>query len=483
MAKIKSIFVCQSCGAQRPKWEGRCSECGAWNSLVEEKPVAAPTGPTRGWTKDVKDRGIAVSLSESPLKEIPSSPLRTSTGLKELDRVLGGGLVAGSYVLVGGDPGIGKSTLLLQMALGLAREGKKVLYISAEESVDQTRLRAERLAARHERIFVASESRMDLILNLAETEKPDALIVDSIQTVFMQELSSAPGTVSQVRECAAALMGFAKGPSRTSVFLVGHVTKEGSLAGPRVLEHMVDTVLSFEGDPHYHFRLLRALKNRFGATNELGVFQMATEGLREVANPSQFFLEERGSETIGSAVFAALEGSRPLLCEIQALSSASHLSMPRRTALGLDVGRVHLLMAVLDKYLDLDFAHAEVFVNVVGGLKLSEPAMDLAITAALLSTYWNIPLSASSCFFGEMGLTGEIRAVAFAEERLREAVKMGFQKFFLPASNKRHMPASLLKEIGGQCVWIQSVQDLKRHLSPPTKGKPRPAPLPAEPRA
>lgn len=434
---------------------------------MEEKPVtAAPAGPTRGWTKDAKERGMVVPLSSSKESSSGLPPVRTTTGLLELDRVLGGGLVAGSYVLVGGDPGIGKSTLLLQMALGLAREGKKVLYISAEESVDQTRLRAERLGARHEHIFVASESRMDVILNLAETEKPDALIVDSIQTVYMQELTSAPGTVSQVRECAAALMGFAKGPSRTSVFLVGHVTKEGSLAGPRVLEHMVDTVLSFEGDPHYHFRLLRALKNRFGATNELGVFQMASEGLREVANPSQFFLEERGLETIGSAVFAALEGSRPLLCEIQALSSSSHLTMPRRTALGLDVNRVHLLMAVLDKYLDLDFAHSEVFVNVVGGLRLSEPAMDLAITAALLSTYWSFPLAASSCFFGEMGLTGEIRAVAFAEERMREAAKMGFQKFYLPASNKRHMAASILKEFGERCVWIQSVQDLKRQLSP-----------------
>ncbi len=476
MAKPKVTYVCQSCGAQRPRWEGRCSECGEWNTLVEERVMpAAQKSSSRGWASTSQDSAKAVALSEHQTNL--KSFARIHTGLHELDRVLGGGLVQGSYVLVGGDPGIGKSTLLLQMALGLAKENKKVLYLSGEESVDQTKLRATRLNAVNKNIFVASESRLDTILALAESEKPDVLIVDSIQTVYMPELTSAPGTVSQVRECAAALMGFAKGPAKASVFLVGHVTKDGSLAGPRVLEHMVDTVLSFEGDPHYHFRLLRALKNRFGATNELGVFQMASEGLREVSNPSQFFLEERGAQALGSAVFAALEGSRPLLCEIQALTSKSEMPNPRRTALGLDINRVHLLMAVLDKYLNLDFARSEVFVNVVGGLRLSEPAMDVAIAAALLSTYWNFELSASTCFFGEMGLTGEIRAVAFVEERLKEAAKMGFKTFVIPASAEKALAPSVLKEFGSQCVWIKSVHDLKKALIPDShnkKSKPKP---------
>lgn len=423
----------------------------------------ASSSPGRGWTqsKSQSSGGSVVSLAEVDATTL-SSTSRTATSIAELDRVLGGGLVRGSYVLVGGDPGIGKSTLLLQMALGLAKGDKRVLYVSAEESVNQTQLRAQRLGALHGNVLVASESRMDTILALAEREKPDIMIVDSIQTVFLPELSSAPGTVSQVRECAAQLLSFAKGPQQISIFLVGHVTKEGSIAGPRVLEHMVDAVLSFEGDPHYHFRILRALKNRFGATNELGVFQMGSEGLREVSNPSQFFLEERGAQAIGSSVFAALEGSRPLLCEIQALTISSPLAMPRRTAMGLDVNRVHLLMAVLDKYLNLDFSHRDVFVNVVGGLKLSEPAMDLALTAALLSSYSNQPLPASSCYFGEMGLTGEIRAVAFAEERVKEALKMGFQNIYLPSSVRKSLPSKSVSDV--QLHWVDSVQSLRSAL-------------------
>jgi DNA repair protein RadA/Sms len=456
MAKTKTIFVCQNCGAQRPRWEGHCRDCGAWNSFAEETSVA-PAAQARGWTKGTSTVVEAVALSAESTAQI-SDTTRASSGIGELDRVLGGGLVRGSYILVGGDPGIGKSTLLLQMAHGLARQGRRVLYISAEESVEQTQLRARRLKAINDKILVASESRLDVIMELAKKTQPDALVIDSIQTVYMSDLSSAPGTVSQVRECAAELLNFAKGPSGTTVFLVGHVTKDGSLAGPRVLEHMVDTVLSFEGDPHYHYRLLRALKNRFGATNELAVFQMVSEGLKEVTNPSQVFLEERGDAAVGSSVFAAMEGSRPLLCEIQALTVSSPLAMPRRTAIGLDVNRVHLLMAVLEKYLNLDFSHKDVFVNVVGGLKISEPAMDLALAAALLSSYWNRPLPTASCFFGEIGLTGEVRTVAFAEERTKEARKLGFKNYFVPASAKI-----------SDAKLIRTVNNLRSELQPKTK--------------
>lgn len=401
---------------------------------------------------------------------------RNSTGYSEFDRVLGGGLVKGSFVLLGGDPGIGKSTLLLQMAGGLAKDGLKILYVSGEESVSQTGLRAQRLGVGSRNVMIAAESNLEQIKALVQTHKPDVLVCDSIQTIFLPEIPSAPGSVTQVRECAAQLMGLAKG-SETSVFLIGHVTKEGNIAGPKVLEHMVDTVLSFEGDLSHQFRLLRALKNRFGATHELGVFTMDSRGLVEVRNPSELFLEERGTQLIGSAVFASIEGSRPLLCEVQALTSYSPMAMPRRTSLGFDVNRVHLLVAVLNKHLNLKLSQTDVFINVVGGLRLIEPAADMAVAAALISTETNVEVDAKTVFFGEIGLTGEVRAVSFVDQRVREAEKLGFQKFVLPASNKKHLndlPEALKK----QMIWIRHVGDLSRLFE---NGAERSTPTPRPP--
>ncbi|RYZ64443.1 MAG: DNA repair protein RadA, partial [Proteobacteria bacterium] len=327
-----------------------------------------------------------------------------------------------------------------------------------EESVAQSALRAQRLGVTTAKVHMAAESNLEIIRELAQKIKPDVMIVDSIQTVFSPEITSAPGSVSQVRECAAQLMGFAKG-NGISVFLIGHVTKEGNIAGPKVLEHMVDTVLSFEGDMSHQFRLLRALKNRFGATHELGVFQMDSRGLLEVENPSELFLEERGERLIGSAVFCSVEGTRPLLCEIQALTNFTPMPQPRRTSLGFDVNRVHLLVAVLNKHLGLRLANADVFINVVGGLKLVEPAADLAVAAALLSTETEVEIGAKTCFFGEVGLTGEVRAVSMAEARLREADKLGFTSFVMPASNRKHL-SDLDAALKAKITWIKDVHDL-----------------------
>lgn len=462
MAKSKSIFICQDCGAQRPRWEGRCTDCGAWNSFVEEtvQKEGALNQRQRGWgPADAATRTSVISLNE---EVVDAKVPRTRTGFSEFDRVLGGGLVDGSFILLGGDPGIGKSTLLLQMSGGLARGDKTVLYVSAEESVGQSALRAQRLGVKSAKVKMAAEANLQTIKQLVEEHKPTVLVVDSIQTVFLPELASAPGSVSQVRECAAQLMGIAKG-TNTSVFLIGHVTKEGHIAGPKVLEHMVDTVLSFEGDMSHQFRLLRALKNRFGATHELGVFQMDGKGLVEVENPSELFLEERGDRLVGSAVYCSMEGTRPLLCEIQALTNYSPMPQPRRTSIGFDVNRVHLLTAVLNKHLDMKFAQSDVFVNVVGGLRLIEPAADLAVAAALLSTESETEIDAKSCFFGEIGLTGEIRAVAFAEQRIREADKLGFTRFVIPNSNRKHL-SDLTAEQKRKITWVKDLHQLRAGL-------------------
>ncbi len=439
-SKNKTLFVCQNCGSERPKWEGQCHDCGAWNSLVEEKVMAAPKNERAAWS--VGAPSSAAPSAQIVLKldsevEVKASS-RWDTGMHELNRVLGGGLVAGSYTLLGGDPGIGKSTLLMQMAGRLGDVGRSVLYVSGEESVEQTALRAQRLGVKSAAVQVASESRLNQILALVEKIKPQVLIVDSIQTIYLDEIASAPGTVSQVRECAARLMAVAKNLN-VAVFLVGHVTKDGHIAGPKTLEHIVDTVLSFEGDANYQFRLLRAQKNRFGPTNELGVFQMSGSGLEEVANPSELFLAERGESLVGSTVFSAVEGTRPMLCEVQSLCSSTFMAMPRRTSLGFDVNRVHLLAAVLDKHHDCDFATHDVFVNVVGGLKITEPAADLAIAAVMLSSISNQTLPPNTIFFGEVGLTGEVRASTMAVERLKEAEKLGFTEAMLPVGNKKHI--------------------------------------------
>ncbi len=467
MAKNKSVFVCQECGSQRPRWEGRCHDCGAWNSLVEEKSLLSSrpsSSHARGWTINPageSDHKIkAYRLNEAFTEGFNKRHL---TDISELDRVLGGGLVEGSYTLLGGDPGIGKSTLLLQMAGGLAQKGFPILYVSGEESISQTALRAHRLGIETENISIASDSRLEAIIDLTRSLSPQVLIVDSIQTVYLQEITSAPGSVAQVRECASRLMSMAKS-SGISVILIGHVTKEGNIAGPKVLEHMVDTVLSFEGDNSHQFRLLRALKNRFGATNELGVFQMSSDGMKEVKNPSEFFLAQRGKELMGSSVFTAMEGTRPLLCEVQALAAFSPMAMPRRTAIGIDLARVHLLVAVLDKHLNTKLFQNDVFVNVVGGLKLNEPAADMAMAASLISSISQNKINPHMCFFGEIGLTGEIRPASFGEDRIREALKLGFTQFLLPEANRQHLNAfTNHKEI--QLNFIQHIRELKKVIT------------------
>ena len=446
--KVKTIFVCSECGVSSPKWQGQCSHCGKWNCLTEE----ISSMPSH-FSKTIKQKPMILN------EQFHGSMTRISTGIKELDRVLGGGLVSGSYILLGGAPGIGKSTLLLQMAQGLSQQKLKVFYVSAEENPEQTSLRAKRLNLKAQNnIFILSEISLEKIFHHVKNIKPKVLIVDSIQTVHLSDLGSAPGTISQVRECAGQLMNFAKN-TNTTVFIIGHITKEGQLAGPRLLEHTVDTVLSFDGDPHYQFRLLRTLKNRFGAVNEIGVFQMSSKGLQEVSNPSEFFLEEKKEDLIGSVVFTAMEGSRPLLCEIQALCVRSYLSIPRRTAIGLDINRLYKISAVLDRYVNIGLHQYDIFLNLAGGLKITEPAADLAIAKALISSKKQEPVDKDSCFFGEIDLTGKIRACSFSENRIKEAQRLGFKHIYLPEGNKKHLRENKTTE-NRRLHWVQSIKDL-----------------------
>ena len=477
MSKVKSVFTCQKCGAQRLKWEGRCGECGAWNSLLKESFSPLPhrsfdftnldfLNKDKGGFKREKDSSSSspITLSLDSLKK-ESKFQRFKTHFSEMDRVLGGGIVPGSYILLGGDPGVGKSTLLLQISGTLAKkESLKILYVSGEESVSQTALRAHRLGVVSSSIEVVSESDLESILKLIKSSSPHLVVIDSIQTLFLSHISSPPGSIVQVRECAGALMMVAKRMG-VSVLLIGHVTKEGGLAGPKVLEHMVDTVLSFEGDSHYDFRLLRSLKNRFGPTYELGVFQMEASGLKDVKNPSELFLEGRNSLSTGSSIFAAIEGSRPLLCEIQALniSNSNPIAMPRRTTTGFDIHRLHMINAVLDKQLGLGLAISDVFINVLGGLKIKEPAADMAAVAALISSARNLKIHAKACFFGELGLTGEIRGVNFTNERLREAFKLGFEYFVLPSASKKvisKMEGEKEKWEKKHFFWVRHIKEL-----------------------
>ena len=422
MTKVRTFYVCQACGYRSPKWLGRCPGCGQWETLVEERPKESLGG-------------IAEVSKPVPLSKLPyDEGQRISTGLKELDQVLGGGLVPGSLILVGGDPGIGKSTLLLQVMHHLASGGHKVLYLSAEESVQQVKLRATRLKVEAEGLFILSETNLDSALEALEELSPSVLVVDSIQTVYLPDLSSAPGSVAQVRECAARLLRLAKAKG-VAVFLVGHVTKEGVLAGPRVLEHLVDTVLYFEGDRGASFRILRAVKNRFGSTNEIGVFEMTNFGLRPVTNPSELFLSQTTSEIPGSVVVATVEGTRPVLVEVQALVTNTPLAVPRRTSVGFDVQRLAMLAAILEKRVGLAFYDRDIYLNVVGGLKLAEPGVDLAVVLALASSRLDKALPLQTVVFGEVGLTGEVRPVYQAEMRLKEAAKLGFQQAYLPKGN------------------------------------------------
>ena len=424
----KSSYICQNCAWEGSKWHGRCPQCQSWNSIVEELKTLTEEGKKH----HIRIKGE--SKKPLPFSEIQSHSLETfSSGLKEFDRVMGGGLTPGAFVLLGGSPGVGKSTLLLQVCGYISESKKKVLYISAEESPSQTALRARRLNINNPHLLFFGESDLEDILLHAEKEKPSILIVDSIQTVYLNNLTSAPGTVSQVRECAGLLMSYAK-TSGVTVIIVGHVTKDGSLAGPMVLEHLVDTVLSIEGESESQCRILRSSKNRFGPTHEMAVFEMNAEGLKEVLNPSEFFLGDRQGETIGSTVFPAIEGSRPLLCEIQSLVVPSYLSIPRRTCLGLDVNRIHLVGAVLDKHMNIDLGKRDLYVNLVGGLKITEPAGDLAIAVSILSSRYKQPIDKKSCFFSEIGLTGELRTCRFAFERVNEAEKLGFKQVYLSKS-------------------------------------------------
>ena len=439
MAKTKTVFFCKECGYESSKWLGQCPGCKEWNTFGEE-PVQkkSVTGAALRGPRTEPKKLSEVSVTESE---------RTLIGIGELDRVLGGGIVEGSLVLVGGDPGIGKSTLLLQMCKQLVEQKKKVLYISGEESMRQIKMRADRLGEFKEELLLLSETNLDTVEQVITSVKPEIVVIDSIQTMFKEEVGSAPGSVGQVRETTNTLMGIAKGMG-ISVFIIGHVTKEGMVAGPRVLEHMVDTVLYFEGDRNATYRILRAVKNRFGSTNEIGVFEMKNEGLIEVPNPSEYMLEGMPEDEAGSVVTCSMEGTRPIMVEAQALVCQTNFNLPRRTAVGTDYNRVNLLMAVIEKRLGIRMSDCDAYVNVAGGMRINEPALDLALVAVILSSYRNRSLPNRILVFGEVGLTGEVRAVNMAEQRVAEAAKLGFETCILPQVNKKSISSSGMKLIG-----------------------------------
>lgn len=440
----KTVYFCQNCGHEETKWLGQCPACREWNTFVEEKITTAKTAA-------VKSQKEAQVLALSEVRT--DDQVRLMTGLDELDRVLGGGIVPGSLVLVGGDPGIGKSTLLLQVCKRLSGD-KQVLYVSGEESLAQIKLRANRMGTFSDNLKLLCETNLDTIRNIIENRRPDLVIIDSIQTMYNEEVSSAPGSVSQVRESTNVFMQLAKGLGVT-IFIVGHVTKEGTVAGPRVLEHMVDTVLYFEGDRHASYRILRGVKNRFGSTNEIGVFEMRQNGLVEVENPSEYMLSGRPEHASGSVVACSLEGTRPLLIEIQALVCQTNFGMPRRTATGTDYNRVNLLMAVLEKRIGLHMSNCDAYVNIAGGIRMNEPAIDLGIVMALVSSYKNRPIDEKLLVFGEVGLSGEVRAVNMPEQRVAEARKLGFETCIIP-----EVSMHMVKDITGiKVIGVKNVSD------------------------
>lgn len=445
----KTVFYCQNCGHEESKWLGQCPMCKEWNTFVEEK---TESGITRGTTVSARSVREAKVV---PLAEVEADDdERCRTGIGELDRVLGGGIVPGSLVLVGGDPGIGKSTLLLQVCQRLA-EMKKILYISGEESQAQIRLRANRMGKFAHNLLLLCETNLDLIRGVIEREKPELVIIDSIQTMYNEEVASAPGSVSQVRESTNIFMQLAKGLC-IPIFIVGHVTKEGTVAGPRVLEHMVDTVLYFEGDRHASYRILRAVKNRFGSTNEIGVFEMRQDGLAEVENPSEYMLSGKPENATGSVVACSMEGTRPILLEIQALVCRSNFGMPRRTAAGTDYNRVNLLMAVLEKRLGMALSNCDAYVNIAGGIRINEPAIDLGIVMAIISSFRNRPIDEKMIVFGEVGLSGEVRAVNMPEQRVAEARKLGFETCVLP-----EVCLKMVKGVKGiRLVGVKTINDV-----------------------
>ncbi len=451
MAKAKkTVYFCQNCGHEESKWLGQCPMCKEWNTFVEEKVTQSSTTAAKR-----RNESNIVTLSSVETNDDE----RMETGIGELDRVLGGGIVPGSLVLVGGDPGIGKSTLLLQVCQRLAAQGKKVLYISGEESLRQIKLRANRMGAFSESLYLLCETNLVTIRDAIENSKPDVVIIDSIQTMYNEEVSSAPGSVSQVRESTNVFMQLAKGLT-ISIFIVGHVTKEGTVAGPRVLEHMVDTVLYFEGDRHVSYRILRGVKNRFGSTNEIGVFEMQKTGLVEVENPSEYMLSGKPENASGSVVACAMEGTRPMLMEIQALVCKTNFGFPRRTAAGADYNRINLLMAVLEKRIGLALSDYDAYINIAGGIRMNEPAADLGIVMAIISSYKNKPIAEDIIVFGEVGLSGEVRAVTMPEQRVAEAKKLGFKTCIIPQVS--------LKSVGNiegmEIVGVKSVREVMNYI-------------------
>ncbi len=456
MAKRKTKFMCNSCGYESAKWMGRCPGCGEWNTMVEEIEVVTK-GPRRTFQHSESTAQKATPITAVEIADEP----RVDTDLAELNRVLGGGIVPGSLILIGGDPGIGKSTLLLQVSALLANKGQRVLYMSGEESIRQTKLRAERLGVTSAELYIYSETNLELVNEAIDSVEPKFVVIDSIQTVHHPEVTSAPGSVSQVRECTAELMRIAK-TKNIAIFLVGHVTKEGQIAGPRLLEHMVDTVLYFEGERHHTYRILRSQKNRFGSTNEIAIFEMLQGGLKEVLNPSELFLQERSQGAAGSTVVASMEGTRPILVEIQSLVTPTSFNYPKRMASGIDQNRVQLLMAVLEKRMGMLLQTQDAYIKVAGGVKLDEPAIDLAVLTTIVSSYRDVAVSAHDCFIGEVGLTGEVRRVSRIEQRVQEAAKLGFKRAIIPASN-----------LGGwdypkgiQVVGVESINDALKEAFP-----------------
>ena len=441
MAKIRTLFACQKCGCQSPKWLGKCPDCGEWNSMLEEPEMKSSASYPPGEAA----KPIKLSLVTRNAEQ------RLLCGISEFDRVLGGGLVSGSMVLIGGDPGIGKSTLLLQASAHLSKSAGAVLYVSAEESTEQIKLRSMRMGLDADELYLLAETNIERITAHITAMKPRTVIIDSIQTVFTSAIESAPGSVSQVRESAGRLMTLAKG-SGVPIFLVGHVTKDGALAGPRVLEHLVDTVLYFEGDCGHAYRILRAVKNRFGSTNEIGVFEMKESGLCEVRNPSELFLSERPTGVPGSVVVAALEGTRPLLVELQALVSTTSFGNPRRTTIGVDHNRLALLVAVLEKKVGLHLSGQDIFLNAAGGVRLNEPSADLGIVAVVASSHLDKIVDPQTVFIGEVGLSGEVRGVSQPEIRIKEALKLGFTRCILPAGNLKQVKVKGIELIGVKSV-------------------------------
>lgn len=457
-SKKKTVFFCKQCGYESSKWLGQCPGCHEWDSFVEE-PVAKAVPGVSSTVSATKRDAVPMLLSNVTTDD----ENRISTKISEMDRVLGGGIVVGSLVLVGGDPGIGKSTLLLQMCRNLSDEDKKVLYVSGEESLRQIKMRAERLGTFSRDISILCETDLDIISNSITNMMPDVVIIDSIQTMYREDVGSAPGSVSQVREATSILMRIAKGLHIT-VFIVGHVTKEGVVAGPRVLEHMVDTVLYFEGDGGASFRFLRGVKNRFGSTNEIGVFEMRADGLREVLNPSEYMLQGKPENEAGSVVACSIEGTRPILVEVQALVCRTNFNMPRRTSAGTDYNRVNLLLAVIEKRIGLHLGDCDAYINVAGGMRINEPALDMGIVLAVLSSYKNIAIDSKTICFGEVGLVGEVRAVNQAEQRVLEAAKLGFDRCIMPKVNCESLSIDGSQLKGMKLVGVKSIYELLEEI-------------------